>query len=150
MFDGKTMSIDHDGTLILVVNSPEPPANAEWDELIKVYRTHLTYNPSAVLRVIVCSHGGSPSATQRRRMTEALPTGQRTLVAVLTHSLAARAIVTAFRWFYPDSAAFHPGELAAALTHVGASPSESPHIQARLDAMYAQLMRQETPQRTGS
>ena len=74
-----------------------------------------------LVKTIVLTEGGAPSATQRAALTEVLGTG-KTQSAILTRSTAGRAIVTALRWWNPTMATFSPDELPKAMEFLGLPP----------------------------
>jgi len=56
---------------------------------------------------VALTDGGTPNALQRHRVNEAL-SGRRVRSAVVSNSVALRSVITALRWFNPETAAFSP------------------------------------------
>jgi hypothetical protein len=104
------------GNYVVVVHNALPPISSEWNHMIEVYKGH----PSPdVLRCLVFTEGGSPTAAQRADLTSALP-NRKMMVSVVTQSVLARAAGTAIAWLVPGLRIFSPNDFEKALDHIGA------------------------------
>jgi predicted Zn-dependent protease len=111
------------GDLVVFVNGDETPRHSEWsgyyDALDRAAQTH----PQPSLRILVVTAGGSPSPTQRRDAAEA---ARRIKIrsAVMTDSITARAVVTAFGWLRMDMKAFDSQRFEDACAYLEMSQNE--------------------------
>jgi hypothetical protein len=114
-----TMAWKFIGNLVIVVHPSQPPTDAEWDALTKemIERNRVS---GGRLRDITFTDGGGPNATQRHRFNAAA--GTTVPVAIVTSSVAVRAIVFAFTAFNKHMKAFAPADLGKACEHLGVSP----------------------------
>jgi hypothetical protein len=102
---------DDVGPVVLVVQNAVSPTDEEWGLYVANIRACLqAHNGSG----IAFTDGGHPNALQRGRVNDVLA-GQRAPSAVVSTSMALRGVVTALRWFNPDTAAFSPKHIDAAL-----------------------------------
>ena len=102
---------DEVGPVLLVVQNTVAPTDDEWDRYVdNIRRCIESPNGSA----IAFTDGGHPNVVQRGRVNDVLA-GRRAPSAVVTTSLALRGVVTALRWFNPDTASFSPKNIDAAL-----------------------------------
>ncbi len=113
------MTIERIGDLLVVVQNDIDPTDVEWEQETSLLKAGL------LKRILVATAGGAPNALQRQRYTEAVGT-QRVLVAVVTESRIAVAVLTCISWFVGkgEMKAYHPAEFQTALAHVGASDRE--------------------------
>jgi hypothetical protein len=102
---------DDVGTVLLVVQNTVAPTDDEWDRYVDNIRRCIE-NPNGAS--IAFTDGGHPNTLQRGRVNDVLA-GRRAPSAVVSTSLALRGVVTALRWFNPDTASFSPTNIDAAL-----------------------------------
>jgi hypothetical protein len=110
---GGTVATRTVGSVVVVVHSPLPPTTAEWQHVIDIYRNHPNVE---VVRVLVYTEGGSPTAAQRADLTTAV-SNRKMQVAVVTASVLARAAGTAIAWLIPGLRIFSPSDFEKALDH---------------------------------
>ncbi|NUP06879.1 MAG: hypothetical protein HOW73_12575 [Polyangiaceae bacterium] len=109
------------GKNVVFVHGTDDPTDAEWEELMGIYRA---VGDMASARCLVYTDGGRPNAGQRARLNQVM-NGQQPLIAVLTPSALARAAGKAIAFFNPRFRMFDPEQIDAALKHLGASSLES-------------------------
>ena len=108
------------GEFLVFVHASEAPSDAEWEELLSLFRAA---SEEGRLRVLVYTEGGAPNARQRALLNEILA-GLKPRVAVLTTSAAARAVGVAISWFNPDLRVFAGDELGRGLDHLDVNQGE--------------------------
>lgn len=99
---------------MVLVHSEAAPDPAEWD--VYAARLHELHGADRVTRVLVFGEGPGPTASQRQKLH--YKNGKPVKVAVLTHSLLSRGIVTALSWFF-EIKAFAPTEFDTSLDFLG-------------------------------
>jgi len=106
---------DELGPVVLVVQNRARPSDLEWDAYVENIRACV---PAATATAIAFTDGGTPNALQRGQVNDVLAhrQGQPARSAVISSNLAVRGIVTALRWFNPDTAVFTPRNIVAALS----------------------------------
>jgi len=102
------------GNIVVVVHNTLPPLAHEWNHMIEVYKGHPLPD---LLRCLVFTEGGSPTAAQRADLTTALP-NKKMPVSVVTQSVLARAAGTAIAWLVPHLRIFSPTDFEKALDHI--------------------------------
>jgi hypothetical protein len=107
------------GSLLVLYHSTQPPTNEEWDDMLLVFERMMQAH--GLVKTIVLTEGGFPSATQRAALVKVFGTGT-SRTAILTRSTAGRAIVTALRWWNPTMATFSPDELPKAMEFLELEP----------------------------
>src|SRR5438552_449599 len=112
---GSTFSYDARGSILLYVGTPAPPANDEWTGWVEALRVQ-AHAPDGARLVVVASDGG-PTVVQRRLLIDAVKTG-KLKTAVVSDSLVARGIVTAFRWYGLDLDVFKVSAIEGAYRFV--------------------------------
>jgi hypothetical protein len=106
------------GVRVVVVGS-RPPSDADWDAHLAAVEEE-----APVARgVLVVTHGGSPSAAQRKRLVQTrggigMPT------AVVSESVVARAVATMLRWFGGNHQAFAPYDIDKAYAFLSLSAAD--------------------------
>jgi hypothetical protein len=120
---------------ILLVHGPSPPTQSEWDKYVALVDS----SREGVTRVLVDTAGGAPNATQRAEVQQAYnkyPNGAPP-VAVLSESMIARGVVTAFSWAYGRDRirAFAPVEFDAALDWLAIDKSSADDIRRAMSAL---------------
>jgi hypothetical protein len=123
------------GNIVVVVHNTLPPLSHEWSHMIEVYRRHP--NPD-LLRCLVFTEGGSPTAAQRADLTTALP-NKKMPVSVVTQSVLARAAGTAIAWLVPHLRIFSPNDFEKALDHIGAAGADRKIIRDTVDQLRREL-----------
>ena len=103
---------DELGAVVMVVQNAVAPSNEEWEAYLAIIRSCLDLPNASGLAF---TDGGTPDALQRGRVNE-LIRGRRAPSAVVSNSLAVRSVITALRWFSPETAAFPPRNVQAALS----------------------------------
>jgi hypothetical protein len=97
-----------EGRLAVAVHGPTDPSNLEWAR----YLCETLAQPNvSLLRVIIVSHGGRPSGSQRKELTEVLPRPAPT--AYLSDGWIARSLINTMSWFNPELRAFGLNDDAA-------------------------------------
>jgi hypothetical protein len=106
---------DSVGVVVVVVQNDIAPTNEEWDIYLEnIGNCRDEGNASGV----AFTDGGTPNALQRQRVNDAL-CGRRACSAVVSNSIAVRSVITALRWFNPETAAFSGRNVASALRFAG-------------------------------
>jgi hypothetical protein len=107
--------------LMVIVHNRLPPSDEEWSAWLDFNIRN--FAPGAMLKCLVVTEGGAPTATQRLQMTEKLnehlagnPKAFRG--AIVTASAFVRGVVTALSWFHPGYCAFSPAHMGDALTYL--------------------------------
>lgn len=118
-----------DGRLAVNVHGPSDPSNLEWSMYL---RETLAQTNVSLLRVVIVSHGGRPSGSQRKELTEVLPRPAPT--AFLSNSLLSRSLINTMSWFNPQLHAFPLNEDAAAFRFLQLTAAEARIVQ-RIRAM---------------
>jgi hypothetical protein len=117
------------GSVLVLFHSSRAPTNDEWDSILAMLER--TMRAHGAVQIIVLTEGGPPSATQRAALTRILA-GGKSRSAVLTQSKAARAIVTALRWWNPTIVSFSPDDLASAMAFLRIEPERKGTIERTL------------------
>lgn len=90
----------------LLVQNQHSPTDVEWDQWL-TFATQGGRGDAAVMRVLIFSAGGSPTAKQRSRVHELSPkSGNGVLTAVVTASFIGRTVVQAMALFNRNIRAF--------------------------------------------
>ena len=122
--------------VVLALQTPRNPSDAEWgtyaDELRRVTQLH----PDDLTRVLtlVISDGGVPNTYWRSVFQNDIFQGKPVKIAVLTNALAnpvKRSIARVFSWMNPGYRIFEPTDLTSALEHL--------QIPDSLDAIWSAL-----------
>jgi hypothetical protein len=126
----KTISVIVLGDVVLSYTSRSSPSDAEWDEYVVAVKSV----DGDRRRALVVTDGGGPSASQRKKLYEAVGPKQQP-TAIVTGSVVARGISTAMSWFNPALRVFSPHQLKEALAHLGVPGEEFGRFQGALDAL---------------
>ncbi|WP_394836434.1 hypothetical protein LVJ94_05955 [Pendulispora rubella] len=86
---------------------------------------------------MVVTDGPGPNAAQRETMNKRIPAPF--LVAVVTHAVMARRIVSVLSWFNPNIRAFAPADLPAALDYLDVRAEDQAGVIERVAEMRIQL-----------
>lgn len=128
----------------IVVHNARNPNREEWDEYLAV---SLAGNVAvghdlAKFRQLVFTDGGGPNAAQRKAsadLAKGRENGDKVKVAVVSRSVVARGIVTAFRWLGFPLRSFAPDQLAEAFEFLALSPAEVVDICAAVEELCAMV-----------
>jgi hypothetical protein len=88
--------------LILIVQNEHPPTNEEWDHMIM----EIQESSRPAKAVIISSDGGSPNATQRKKLRETLQgkqAVQHMQMTMFSESVIVKMALTALRNFIPTA-----------------------------------------------
>jgi hypothetical protein len=119
---------------IVMLHTVKTPPQDEWDRYLDELRR---YDVSQ-LGLLVFTDGGAPNARQRKGLNDVL--GKRVFLrAVVTNSSAVRKIVTAIGWFSAGVKSFAPGEMDAAIAHLGWTTADLASMRQALAAMRREL-----------
>jgi hypothetical protein len=123
------------GTVLVQVCCGDP-SDAEWDGVIR----SLDGRPEglAITPVMVNVERGAPTATQRKKMIDAMA-GRSQRTCILTTSVSVRGVVTAFSWFMRDVRAFAPSDFAPACEFLHVSPVEGDRLKTAVDGLRREL-----------
>jgi hypothetical protein len=92
---GKTIADELVGNILVVVHTHLPPDPTEWT----VHCGEIAARRAALRGVVVMANGSGPSASQRHELREAWGGDTPPPIAVMSHSLVARGVLTALNWF---------------------------------------------------
>ena len=133
---GTTLSYDGMGSLVLLVVADQAPERGEWKSYVDFLRARVVAHGK--VRLIVVAGSGAPDAVQRKQLTDAVSTGElRT--AVVSDSLVARGVVTAFRWSGLELDAFKLGSIELAYQFVQATAEELAWLRQTLAGIQAAM-----------
>jgi hypothetical protein len=120
--------------LFIVVYGARDPTDEEWDAYLALAEQH----GIAQTMQLICTDGGEPTATQRRKLNERL--GGRTVpVAVVSSSQRVRATVTALSWFNRRIKAFPLSGLSDALEYLEVPASRTELIEREIRLLRLEL-----------
>ncbi len=116
--------------VVLAVNNMRNPNREEWDaylEMVLAVKEELG-GDCTKFRQLIFSDGGGPNAAQRKSVA-ALGRGLKDVdkirVAIISRSVVARGIITAFRWLGFPLRSFAPDELDEAFAFFEVSKDEA-------------------------
>jgi hypothetical protein len=115
----RNQAVELFGSTLIVVQGTRAPHDAEWRESMVYTRRIL----GSIRGQLVVSVGGGPTPQQRKELLDLFANrpGGTPPTAVITSSVVARGIVTAFAWFVKDRIkAFGPEQFVQACAFVGA------------------------------
>jgi hypothetical protein len=135
---GTTISFDLRESLLLYFGTSLPPANGEWASWVEALKTR-AHAPEGARLIVVAGDGG-PSVVQRKQLIEAVKTG-KLKTAVVSDSLVARGIVTAFKWYGLDLEAFTSSAIEGAYRFVSASADEAKWLRETLKTLERSMQR---------
>lgn len=124
------------GSVLLLVEDNETPADWEWDECLGML-TELkakTEQAGEQARVLVVTLGGGPNAVQRKRLENVLG-GKPVPVAVISDSLKLRFITAAVMLFNADHRAFSNAERLEAYKHLKLNTSQTRQLESSIAQM---------------
>jgi hypothetical protein len=111
-----TLLCDSLGSLVIYVGSAVTPADTDWQNYLATIHASAGKGHSGV-RVAVFADGEPPTATQRKSIAE-LGRNQQHKSAVISDSLAARAVVTGLRWMGLEIRPFSPRAIEEAFIYL--------------------------------
>jgi hypothetical protein len=128
----------------LVVHNARNPNREEWDAYLAMSRAaaDVVGGDLGKFRQIVFTDGGGPNNAQRRAsadLAKECRNGDKVRVAVVSRSIVARGIVTAFRWLGLPLRAFQPEELAEAFAFLVVTDAEAVAICAAVEELCASI-----------
>ena len=126
-----------DLSLLISCQGVHHPTDAEWDDYLACIPPVATSDP---IRVLVLTEGGRPTRAQQRRLEE-VTKGSVSPVAVVSKAGALRFVVSVLSFANPNIQSFHPSHLAAAVAHIGLSPSHDERLQRVIDHLQRKLTR---------
>lgn len=136
-----TMQHARVGAVHLVVHSSENPTDEEWSNYLDDMEAFLP----RMRGVMVLTHGGGPTATQRAKFKTfwgSQKIDPEVRLAVLTSSVMVRGIVTAVTWFVKNPIqTFAPTSLDEAFTFLGLTGHERTLLRERVDQLQKSLGR---------
>jgi hypothetical protein len=131
---GTTLSYDGMGSLVLFVITDLTPGRDEWRQYVDFLKERVSQHGSA--RLVVVAGSGAPDSLQRQYLSEAVsPKQLRT--AVISDSLVARGVVTAFRWYGLEVSAYKSSAIDDAYRYVGVTSEEAMWLRKTLSNMRA-------------
>ncbi len=135
---GNTISYDIRGSLLLYVGTPAPPASGEWANWVGALRERAHAAEGA--RLVVVAADGGPTVVQRKQLIEAVKSA-KLKTAVVSDSLLARGIVTAFKWYGLDLDVFKTSGIEGAYRFVSATPDEAEWLRDTLKTLQRSMSR---------
>jgi hypothetical protein len=110
------------GDTMLWLCNANPPRDSEWHGYVAAIKGAVAESTGKQeLRFLVLTDGGGPNATQRSASTEN-DLVKNTRTALVTGSLLARGIATAYSWFDVRIRAFSPTDISRALEFLELKP----------------------------
>jgi hypothetical protein len=125
------------GPVLVIRQSKETPRDAEWDECLEQFRVMLSAH-SMDTRVLIHTDGGGLNAGQRdslKQLMEKLPIR----CAVLSDSVFARVLASAFALFIRNLRSYSVAGLADAMAFLEVSGTDKVRVQEALERMTTQL-----------
>ena len=123
-----------EGRLAVAVHGVADPSHLEWAGYL---RDTLAHPNISLLRVLVVSHGGSPTGSQRKDLMQGLSRSAPT--AFLSNRWLARSLVNTMSWFNPQIRAFGLGEERAAFQFLELTEAEQQSARKIRAVLEAQL-----------
>ena len=116
--------------VVLAVHNVRNPNREEWDTYLEMMSSlrEAFGGDCARFRQLIFTDGGAPNATQRKAVADiarGLKNIDKIKVVLVSRSVVARGIVTAFRWLGFPLRAFAPDELDEAFAFLAVSRAEA-------------------------
>jgi hypothetical protein len=127
----RTISARVAGGCLVIVHSKDPPGDEEWEQSIELHRVA---GGGRALPTLVYTDGGAPNASQRARLNAVVGV-IKPRVAVLTHSILARAAGTALTLVNSNNRIFGPNEVERALDHLGIAATSRDLVRRTLEEL---------------
>ncbi|MFO0587604.1 MAG: hypothetical protein U0441_08695 [Polyangiaceae bacterium] len=123
----RTMVVELDHDLLIVVHTKEPPTDEEWDEYVSLSVKQVNeggFGHRRMSRQLVLTDGGAPSLGQRKRATDAYKQAAageplQTAIAIVSDSAYSRFVTTALSIVVKGIRSFSGAELDHALVYLG-------------------------------
>lgn len=135
---GTTLGYDGIGSIVLFVIGDQPPERDEWKAYVDFVKERAKLHDK--IRLVVLAGSGAPDAVQRKQLNDAV-TMKQLRTAVVSDSIVARGVVTAFRWYGLELDAFKGSAMGDAFQYVAATPEEVDWLQRTVRAIRADLSR---------
>ena len=121
------------GNVLLLLQGPEPFADAEWSECLEILRPFV-----AQAKALVVTRGAGPTPAQRKRLSEVI--GKYPMrAAIVTDSVKVYFIVSSVALFMPRIRSFRFSEFSEAFAHLGLTPTEIDQVRRNLAEMREQV-----------
>lgn len=116
--------------VVIAVHNVRNPNREEWDEYLKIVASlRVAFDGDcARFRQLIFTDGGAPNAMQRKAVADlarGLENRDKIRVVIVSRSVIARGIVTAFRWLGFPLGSFAPDELDQAFAFLAVSKAEA-------------------------
>lgn len=141
----RNMAFGKVNDFIVVVHNKHAPGDDEWDAYMQFNVAH-SVEQGTIIRLLVFTEGGAPTAVQRRLMHSALSPSLAKAkhpglirVAVISPSTFVRGVATAMSLLDPVYRSFSPADIGAAYTYVGVPHTYISNIEALVAELKAQL-----------
>jgi hypothetical protein len=120
--------LTHD--VVLAVHNVRNPNREEWDAYLEMMSSvkEAFGGDCARFRQLIFTDGGAPNAAQRKAVVDiarGLTNVDQIRVVIISRSVVARGIVTAFRWLGFPLRSFAPDELDEAFAFLAVSKAEA-------------------------
>src|SRR5262245_39341216 len=109
----------------LVVHSPKPPNDEEWNAYFTAVRQRENELPK--IRTLVLTEGGGPNSAQRKVINDFLG-GRQTPVVLVSSSAMIRGVTTALSWFNPLVKSCSPEQIDAAFDYLGVPEEDQERV----------------------
>jgi hypothetical protein len=128
----------------ICVHNARNPSKQEWDVYLEMSMAirDAAGGDLASFKQLVFTDGGGPNAAQRSASSDiakGLKNADKLKVAVVSRSMVARGIVTAFRWAGLPLRSFAPEQLAQAFAFLAVSDAEAMDLCAAVEALCATI-----------
>jgi hypothetical protein len=124
------------GGLFLVRQNTEDATEEDWRELLDFFAK--SKHELSSIRILVRTDGGVPTATQRKRLADALG-NTNMLVAAVSDSIKVRFAGSTIALFQKSYRQFSTKELPQAYQHLKMTPSEQITMEATMRELEAML-----------
>jgi hypothetical protein len=119
--------------VIISVHNARDPRREEWDVYLDMVSSlKVAFNGDcARFRQLIFTDGGSPSSAQRKSLVDiakGLENHGKVRVVLVSRSVVARSVVTAFRWLGFPMLPCAPDELDRACAFLGLTPAQARDI----------------------
>ncbi len=111
------MAFGKAGNCYILVHNRNVPPDGEWEPWVAFLQEGLGFSHD-LLRALIVTAGGAPTANQRSALNKMMANTPGTLTAVVTDSRVARLVVTTLGLFNQKIRAFAPDHLAEALNYL--------------------------------
>ncbi len=133
---GTTLGFDGQGSLVLFVVGDRAPDRDEWKTYVDYLKDRVAIHGK--VRLVVVAGSAGPDALQRKQLGESVPS-KKLRTAVVSDSMVARGVITAFRWYGLEIDAFKSSEVDAACRYLAASDDETAWLNRTLASIRSSL-----------